>query len=142
MPDFPFELPSQLRALIALGIWPARVHRDCVKAFAPDENELELSKPEHFRTVGSYLRDGRGLSPAQWAVHDIDPERTLLIADFELGSDSGIALDYRDDANEPSVIRLVWPSGHGQPNRWLEVAPTFDAFWAMIRLDSRPTPDR
>ena len=132
-----FVLPEQLRALIELGLWPSPVRRDCVKAFAPDENELVLYKSAEFTTVGNILRIGRTMSPERWAVQDIDPDRTLLIADFELGSDSGVALDYRDAGREPSVIRLFWP-GKRQPNRWIEVAPTFDAFWAIIRPENCP----
>ncbi len=137
MPSAAFVLPEPLPTLIAQGIWPSPVRRDCVKEFAPDENELILYKPQEFTTVGDILRTGRTMSPERWAVQDIDPDRTLLIADFELGSDSGIALDFRDTGREPRVIRLFWP-GHKQPNRWVEVAPTFAAFWAMVRLEQRP----
>ena len=132
-----FELPEQLRLLIGIGVWPARVHPDCVKLFAPDEGRLDLRAPEHFTTVASDLNHGGGLTTARWAVRDIDPERTLIIADFELGSDTMVALDYRHNASELAVIRLVW-GDRGTPNRWVQIAPTFDEFWAMIELRSLP----
>lgn len=130
------ELPAQLRALIALGAWPARVDDACVKAFAPSEDTLHLYDAKDFHTIANELRAGRGMTPAQWGAHDIDPERTLIIADFGIGADAALALDYRH-ADEPSVIRLVWTK-RGAPNRWVEVAPTFDDFWAMVRLRARP----
>ncbi|MDC8012542.1 hypothetical protein [Tahibacter soli] len=131
-----FVLPEQLQRLIDIGMWPARVDPGCVKAFAPNESTLDLCHPKSFATIASHLRPPGGMTPEQWAVQDIDPDRTLIIADFGLGSDAPIALDYRHDASEPSVIRLVWGEGERPrpPNRWQQVAPTFDGFWAMIRL--------
>lgn len=138
-----FVLPEQLRLLIDIGMWPARVDPDCVKTFAPNEQTLDLCPPRIFATVASHLRPTGGMTPEQWAVYDIDPDRTVIIADFGPGSDAPIALDYRYDAGEPSVIRLVWGEGKRPraPNRWQQVAPTFDGFWAMIRLRS-DTDDR
>ena len=65
-----------------------------------------------------------------WANHEIDPALTLIIGDFGLGSDAPIALDYRKDLNEPSIIRLQW--NLEADNHWVEIAPSFAEFVAML----------
>ncbi len=59
------------------------------------------------------------------AFMEIDPDSTILIGDFGLGSDAPIALDYRKDKNTPAVIRLLWAK---DGNHWVEIAPNFAAF--------------
>ena len=69
------------------------------------------------------------------AIHEIDPDLTLIIGDFGLGSDAPLALDYRTGIT-PSVIRLrhicdkeIWDK---MTSSWVQVAPTFDNFLQMI----------
>jgi hypothetical protein len=69
------------------------------------------------------------------------------IADFGMGSDSPILLDYRPDVSNPAVIRLklnpvlgeTLASGRkrvvGWANVWLRCADTFDAFADMLGLE-------
>ena len=59
----------------------------------------------------------------------IAPELTMLIADFGLGSDQPIALDYRNDLLQPEVWMLIW----GEENYWTKVASTFENFILGIR---------
>lgn len=54
----------------------------------------------------------------------IAPEFTMLIADFGLGSDQPIALDYRRDLSQPEVWMLVW----GEKNYWTMISSTFENF--------------
>jgi hypothetical protein len=42
-------------------------------------------------------------------------------------------LDYRQDRNNPSVIRLKWQKP--QPNTWVRCAENFDQFADMLGLD-------
>ena len=65
-----------------------------------------------------------------WATHEIDPALTLIIGDFGLGSDAPIALDYRKDLNNPSVICLQW--NLNADNHWGEIAPNFAEFAQML----------
>ena len=69
------------------------------------------------------------------AIHEIEPSLTLIIGDFGLGSEAPIALDYRKNIDNPSVIRLHW----GRPvtrryenNHWIEIAPSFAEFAQML----------
>ena len=70
------------------------------------------------------------------AAHELDAGLTLLIGDFGLGSDAPIALDYRKDICNPSVIRLRHVQDGDNWGKmistWVEIAPTFDAFVGMI----------
>ncbi len=60
---------------------------------------------------------------------EIDPDNTIIIGDFGLGSDAPIALDYRKDKNNPAVIRLCWTK---ESNHWVEIAPNFAEFSKYI----------
>jgi hypothetical protein len=85
-----------------------------------------------FHTIQDELDDPRhALSPEENALQDIVPSRTVPIADFGLGSDTAVALDYRHSTTNPSIIRLEWRLPAAQ-NRWLWVAPSFGAFWSML----------
>ena len=71
------------------------------------------------------------------AVREINPDYAVLIADFGHGSDAPIALDYRKNENEPSVIRLRWAQ-KGKGNHWIEVAPNFATFATFIKNKINP----
>ena len=67
--------------------------------------------------------------PLPW----IDVEKTLFIAvNRRIGDDIGIALDYRNDPNEPSVIGGDWLSGDGL--RYQLITHTFRQFAAALGL--------
>ena len=73
------------------------------------------------------------------AAHEIDPDLTLLIGDFGLGSDAPFALDYSQNFDSPRLIRLQWgkPTKDGSNhtifnNHWVEMAPDFESFCEMI----------
>lgn len=148
-------IPERLVAMLAAGRWPsdaqAERHQHLVSAAAPDriravtgdESHLYLYRPP-FITVAS----ARAGNPGFWtgsvgALADLDPQRSVLIADFGMGADAPIALDYRADPVRPSVRRLKWGPRvrpeHGGPmepaNRWVLVASTFDEFVELFGLD-------
>ncbi|PHN01375.1 hypothetical protein [Flavilitoribacter nigricans] len=57
----------------------------------------------------------------------IDPRRIILIADFGLGSDQPIGLDYRRNPDEPEVWCLIWPENK-QKNYWTRIATSYGNF--------------
>jgi hypothetical protein len=145
--DFP--LPTGLMRLIAVGVWPSRkgpsmneqqfkplVAADRVQRFAPDETLICLAPPP-FRTIAAE-RDAGG-SGDFWArfgvLHQIEPEKAVVIGDFGLGSDSPIVLDYSRNAADPPVVRLRW-SGNGShvKTEWVEGATNFDHFAELLGL--------
>jgi hypothetical protein len=74
------------------------------------------------------------------AWHEIRPELALVIADFGLGSDAPIVLDYQDDQNSPSVMRLKWGSSDGRifdgtHNHWVRCADGFEEFISVLGFD-------
>lgn len=66
--------------------------------------------------VGKYSKNDKNKT--------IAPELTMLIADFGLGSDQPIALDYRRDLSQPEVWMLVWDRN----NYWTKISSTFENF--------------
>ena len=78
-------------------------------------------------------------SDSRAAVSDVDPDATVLIGDFGLGSDAPFALDYRKSNNEPAVIRLCWAK---EGNHWVEIAPNFKTFAAFIASQLVPSSAR
>ena len=138
-PDLP--LPQALIDLIESGFWPLTdqqsnaqhsrclIALDKIRAFAPDEKYVFFYRPP-FSTEEAYMKNNPSLGAPMWANHEIDPALTLIIGDFGLGSDAPIALDYRKDRANPSVIRLQWNSG--EANHWREIAPSFAQFAKMI----------
>src|SRR5262245_29094865 len=133
------ELPARLTALISAGRWPRNqdeanrqnveplVSARAIQRFAPEERTIFLYPPP-FHTIQAELASGTGLSREEQAVQDIDPQLTVPIGDFGLGSDTAIALDFRNNPQRPTVIRLQWRLPR-EPNRWLFVANSFDEFW-------------
>jgi hypothetical protein len=68
------------------------------------------------------------------ALDEISPEESLVIADFGMGSDSPILLDYRFNSASPRVLRLRW-SDQGRNNHWVLCASDFDTFADMLGLE-------
>ena len=144
MSDFP--LPAGLIRLIATGIWPSAdgpsmtvqqsrplVLEDRVRRFASEESLICLQPPP-FHTIAQ--ERAAGGSGDFWerfgALSQIVPEAAVIIGDFGMGSDSPIILDFARNASNPPVCRLRW--GPEQRNEWVEGAPDFDAFAALLGL--------
>ena len=167
-------IPKALCDLIVNGFWPMNeqdiwaqeleplVPLDKFKLFAPEFSTICFYHPP-FYTVSECKKGGEDFW--DWpgaAAHEIDTDLTLLIGDFGSGSDAPIALDYRRDIANPSVIRLKYlPQADNwcevrtrrveivveavldgikalfHPavvvrSHWVEIAPTFDDFTSMI----------
>jgi hypothetical protein len=151
-------LPKRLLTLIESGFWPRTLHeekrqglhgsisKERVQFFAPDQDQIYLLSPP-FSTVATRMAHGDNFWSRFGALEQISPELSVLIADFGMGSDSPILLDYRPDVANPAVIRLklnpilaeTLASGRkrvvGWANVWLRCADTFDAFADMLGLE-------
>jgi hypothetical protein len=135
-------LPMELTRLIERGLWPRDskealsqnvrpwISESSVRRFAPEESKVYLYPPP-FCTVRVEMESPKHSfwADPRSAVQEINPDLTMIIGDFGLGSDAPIALDYRQQVDEPRVIRLRWaPEG----NHWVEAAPTFAEFAAHL----------
>jgi hypothetical protein len=89
--------------------------------------------PPPFRTVASVLAGSDAFYRRFGVVEQMVPEAAIEIADFGLGSDAPILLDYRASPTDPSVIRLCWPAD-GRPNLWKVMAPDFASFIRALGL--------
>jgi hypothetical protein len=138
----PLQVPRELMALIESGFWPRNhdearnqnlrclLSESSIRAFAPEEYRIFFLPPP-FYTVSQVLPGEQHFwSDPSTATHEIDPDLTLLIGDFGLGSDAPLALDYRWSKTEPRVIRLRWAK---DGNHWVEVAATFAHFTSYMR---------
>lgn len=140
-----FELPAQLERLIATGVWPPAgtsvnaqnlrpiVPPERVRQFADDETRIFLFPPP-FETMAEEVRAStvRGFWERYGALDQITPEHALIIAGFEIGSDSVVILDYSRDPVDPPVLRLRWAGGTG--NAWVIGARNFDEFASILGL--------
>ncbi|NOT90061.1 MAG: hypothetical protein HOP03_18065 [Lysobacter sp.] len=136
------KIPVELVRLIDGGVWPSDERaanmqnirplfaEAAVKNLAPEEFGIFLYPPP-FHTVQHELDNSCGLTDEQYALAEIAPTLTVPIGDFGLGSDTAIALDYRNGQEDPAVIRLVWNLPE-KPNRWQTVSPSFAEFWNII----------
>ena len=64
------------------------------------------------------------------ALHEIVPEKALILGDFGLGSDAPIILNYAADPEDPPVFRLRWRDG--RRTDWVQGACNFDEFASML----------
>ncbi len=150
----PLPLPDRLASLIESGRWPTtgaavRIQNDepivpvaRIQALAPGQDGLCLYRPP-FRTVAEDIVRVPSLAD-YWsefgAIEQLDPELALIIADFGLGSDTPILLDYRP-GDDPQVLTIQWSSVEGDDgtrraeNRWIVLAASFDEFVERLGLN-------
>ncbi len=147
------RVPPLLDALVASGRWPATpqaslrqnveplVSPERITALAPGEEWLYLYPPP-FKSVASHVADHEINGWSFWvesgALHELDPDRALIIGDFGLGSDTPILLDYRQ-GDDPGVLRLAWPpsvEGDSPPGSitWVVLADSFEDFATRLGL--------
>ena len=142
-PESNLPLPTRLRHIIETGRWPkthdeeihqnirSLVPKERIQSFAPEQDRIYLFRPP-FRTIAQRMSGAEGAFWSRWgALGEIAPDLALDIADFGLGTDSAIVLDYR--LQNPPVIRLVWRKP--EPNEWVRCADSFDEFADLLGLD-------
>jgi hypothetical protein len=137
-------VPCLLEELLASGRWPrdtkeamaqnlkSRVPPERVQRLAPEEDTIYLLPPP-FQTVREKSKGNPFWTCPMAAPDGIDFDLALDIADFGIGSDAPILLDYREDAVNPRVIRLRW-SSYGGENKWVVMAPDFRTFVEVLGL--------
>ena len=142
-----FDLPRGLARLIVNGVWPTKagpsmtdqqlrpfIPAERVQRFAAEESVICLQPPP-FPTLAEVVAAGG--AGDFWerfgALDQIDPARAILIADFGLGADAVVVLDYDRDRANPPVLRLRWAE-RGVGNQWVQGARDFDEFAAMLGL--------
>lgn len=138
------EIPRLLTQLVAEGRWPATgagaqgqnrqplVPEERVRLLAPDERMIHFNSPPFLTVRESALENSAWCEP--WSdPSGIDFDLAVYIGDFEIGSDSAILLDYRDNFENPRVIRLQL-SGNGRPNKWVLMAEDFATFVNVLGL--------
>lgn len=144
-------IPARLQRLLAAGKWPPDlaeeavqnqpplVARERVHQFAPEERDIYLLRPP-FCSVRQLVRAGEAgfWCSAQAAPGEISFDHTVVIADFGIGSDAPVILDYRPDPRQPCVLRLRYEYMPGPKptmiSHWVGVAGTFDDFADMLGL--------
>jgi hypothetical protein len=100
------------------------------------------SQPESKRPLFGTIADEESVegSVSFWkkygSIHQIDPAKALVIADFGLGSDTAVILDYARDPINPPVLRLRW-SERGKNNQWVQCAKDFDEFAEILGLGQK-----
>lgn len=131
------KLPKELRKLIDCKQWPLNSDqlnsqsevfpKEVVQKLFPEEEEL-FFKTIPFLTVAQLLnsREKSYWESPVAKVDQIEPEKTLIIGDFGLGSDTTLALDYRYE--EPKVIKLVYNE------KWITVAENFRKLSEKLEL--------
>jgi hypothetical protein len=105
---------------------------ELVQRLAPGHDQLYLYPPP-FALIAECIARGEGRFWEEWGCLDeVDPRLALLIDDFGLGSDTAIALDYRN-RDLPAVIRLAWTAEDqgthwAKKTNWVPFFPTFAEF--------------
>ena len=132
-------IPELLQAMLDAGRWP-RTADEALKqnlySLVPEDRNRRLRGiylyAPPFHTVAQIVAgSGKEFYARFGVLHELEPEASVEIGDFGLGSDSPILLDYRADPTAPKVVYLEWPGG-GQANHWVVMAPDFASFVEML----------
>lgn len=150
-------LPKSLVKRLQNDCWKVPVDKTALKKLVVmhypfeqgDEDLAEDIEDFTLYDVELMIRESEGLQkwekPAWKAVKsmimgDIDARispgnimhhRTVLFADFGIGSDTPFGLDYRENITEPSVVLLYWGE-EPSDNRWKKIANSFEEFERLI----------
>lgn len=133
-------LPAVLVDWIQRGRWGGDFDQGLVDDLFPDNGGLTLYTQTMMEEETRGCRHPEfqipmwlGRTDADAPPGDIDPLKTLMIADLGLGTDQPIVLDYRTSLERPRVLTLRWSTG-GSDNRWVEIASDIEAFARKIDL--------
>lgn len=122
--------------MLADGTWVTpgndvddRIPRDIARRWDAAASGIHLARP-------SLLADDIRRVPQLgelWNVTDVDPEDCVIIADFGIGSDNPIVLDFATDP--PTVRTQYFRAGSELGSKWVTIATGFDDFVELIGLD-------
>lgn len=146
----PHPLPKKLADLISKGLWPRSTpyhsmvfFDEVVSKIIPEENNICFYPPP-FKTIGEQIRHykiwknrlfGLNIVHCHWLsdeykIDQIDIDKTVPIADFGIGTESFLALDY-SVGNEPQVIKSFIHKG------WSKCFENFDDFCQRLDLENK-----
>lgn len=133
-------IPDQLQAMLAEGRWPRTADeaaKQNLHSRVPEDRNRRLRRvylyAPPFHTLARVVAGGDGFYSRFGALHELVPELSVAIADFGLGADAPILLDYRAGPTEPRVIHLEW-ADRGDANYWVVMAENFAEFVDLLGL--------
>jgi hypothetical protein len=134
-------IPDLLETMLAEGRWPRtadEASKQNLRSRVPEDRNRRLRRiylyAPPFHTVAQIVASGdRDFYSQFGALHELVPEASVEIADFGLGADATILLDYRAGRADPQVIHLEW-ADRGEPNYWVVMAPDFASFVDLLGL--------
>jgi hypothetical protein len=134
-------IPDLLEVMLAEGRWPHNADeasKQHLHSRVPEDRNRRLRKiylyAPPFRTIAKVVAGGgRDFYAGSGALHELVPEASIAIADFGLGADTPILLDYRSGPMDPRVIQLEWAE-RGGANYWVIMAENFAEFVDMLGL--------
>ncbi len=139
-------LPEKLILLIDSGFWPVTakeveaqnefplIDEHVVHHAIPDEYRLYLIQPP-FKSVEELCAFEDDIWREFSVESEFDLSKLIVIADFGLGSDSILVLDYQH-STEPALVRLAYSHFKDvQENKATAVAPSFGAFCEVLGID-------
>src|SRR5438067_1599590 len=105
-------IPELLEAMLAEGRWPRtadEASKQNLHSRVPEDRNRRLRSiylyAPPFHTVARIVAGGgRDFYSRFGALHELVPEASVEIADFGLGADATILLDYRSGPSDPQVI--------------------------------------
>ena len=132
-----YVLPERLVSMVADGVWDTpgyvddRVDRSIVEPWDPVADGIHLTSS--FETVSELLASLPEL-PTIWPTDGVDPDRLVVIADFGLGTDNPVVLDFSVDP--PAVLTIDFDESSTTPSRprWKTIASSFDGFVDALGL--------
>ena len=144
------KIPNIIQKLIENEFWPNKNNVDqqnikqlvdfnLIKQIIPEEDNLYFYSPP-FVTINRLLKRGDAfflMPEVKDSLEQIDVNKTVLIGDFGIGSETELALNYSDSENYPSVIRLKWfydYDNHLRWAKWVRVSDSFDEFARLAGL--------
>ena len=143
-------IPKRLQMLIENGFWPNKENisqQNCnciidfnlIKHIIPEEETVYFFNPP-FITIKRLIDRGDSFylsNEVNKSLDEIDESKTVIIADFGIGADAELALDYSKSSYNPSVIRLKWIYDHENNikwAKWVKVSKNFDEFVRLTGL--------
>jgi len=154
-------IPPEIDDLLAVGIWPKTHEASCrqngcplvstadLQRLIPEEDQLYLLAPP-FRNLWDHDEPADWYGPQKNRPSLMNTQLLLMIANFEIGVEAFIALDYQTSRERPSVLyfhnsytspsffeRLTVPALRGRRFRhgtYRQIAPDFRTFAEAIGL--------
>jgi len=137
------KIPDEIIKLIDIGWWPSKenaskqyekclIDKENVKLIDKESDEIIFQHPPFYRLDREVDFNPRFWLSKQASLKEINPFKAVDIADFGMGSDSPILLDYRENENNPSVMFLNYTNG--LESHWVKCADNFQHFMDILKI--------